>query len=255
LPLVCPIQSRHFLSAAHEDGCPAGLHLSRPLQLFRVHIPTLRPPPTQTTSLTPNPPQTSLLPPQPSRNKQPEFHSGLRNTDSLSAPKSTVTVFTSDKRQSNATPPIILNDSTLSLERRPLILGVTFDPPFTFGPHHSPPQHSKSSCWHQLEPAKRNKSHHLQIHYPIRNNLRCSHLVPQHHPLQHKKTTDFSEHRPPHCHWLREDYPHWAPSHRNPSSPPYTTPFPCFPHSPLPEPSNPPIHRTPWSPPHPAQES
>ena len=68
----------------------------------------------------------------------------------LSAPKSTVTLFNSDKRQSNATPQITLNNSTLSLERHPprpsFHLRPTHQQPRLL--HHSPPQHFKSSCWH-----------------------------------------------------------------------------------------------------------
>ena len=55
-----------------------------------------------------------------------------------------------------------------------------------------------------------------------------SHLVPQHLPHQHQKTTDSTEHRPPHCYWLRENYPHWAPSRRNPSSPLTWLPLPAL---------------------------
>ena len=114
---------------------PASLPSSSTSSCPHTHTPITSPPPTQTTSLTPNPPQTTLLPPQPSRNKQPEFHSGLRNTDSLSRllnPQSPYSY--PKKRQSNATPQIILKNSTLSLERHSRILEVTLDPQFTFGP-------------------------------------------------------------------------------------------------------------------------
>ena len=53
----------------------------------------------------------------------------------ISAPKSTVTLFTSDTRQSHTHPQVSLPDSILPLERHPRILRVTFDPHFTFIPH------------------------------------------------------------------------------------------------------------------------
>merc|ERR1712074_499882 len=65
-------------------GAPASLQSSSTSSCQHTHTPITSPPPMQTTLLTPNPPQTTLLPPEPSRNKQPEFHSGLRNTDSPS---------------------------------------------------------------------------------------------------------------------------------------------------------------------------
>ena len=54
---------------------------------------------------------------------------------SISAPKSTITLFTSDRHQSHTHPQVTLNNSPLPLERNPRILGVTFDPHFTFTPH------------------------------------------------------------------------------------------------------------------------
>ena len=54
---------------------------------------------------------------------------------SISAPKSNVTLFTSDRRQSYHHPSVTLNGSQLPLERNPRILGVTLDPHFTFAPH------------------------------------------------------------------------------------------------------------------------
>ena len=54
---------------------------------------------------------------------------------SISAPKSTVTLFTPDTHQSHTHPPVTLNDTPLPLERNPRILGVIFDPHFTFTPH------------------------------------------------------------------------------------------------------------------------
>ena len=55
---------------------------------------------------------------------------------SLSAPKSTVTLFTPDKRnQSNLHPNVKLNNVRLPLQRTPKILGVTFDPHLYFHKH------------------------------------------------------------------------------------------------------------------------
>ena len=54
---------------------------------------------------------------------------------SISAPKSTVTLFTSETRQSHTHPPVTLHDSPLPLARNPRILGVTFDPHFNFSSH------------------------------------------------------------------------------------------------------------------------
>ena len=53
----------------------------------------------------------------------------------ISAPKSNVTLFTPDLRQSRNHPTVHLNNSPLPLERNPRILGVKLDPHFTFSPH------------------------------------------------------------------------------------------------------------------------
>ena len=54
----------------------------------------------------------------------------------LSAPKSSVTLFTSDRcRESHLRPNIPLSGSPLPLDRTPRVLGVTFDTHFTFSPH------------------------------------------------------------------------------------------------------------------------
>ena len=53
----------------------------------------------------------------------------------ISAPKSTVTLFTSETRQSHVHPPVTLHESPLPLARNPRILGVTFDPHLTFSSH------------------------------------------------------------------------------------------------------------------------
>ena len=53
----------------------------------------------------------------------------------ISYPKSTVTLFTSDTHQSHTHPHVPLRDSRLPLDRNPRILGVTFDPHFTFNQH------------------------------------------------------------------------------------------------------------------------
>ena len=54
---------------------------------------------------------------------------------SISAPKSTVTLFTSDKRQSHAHPQVTLQNTILPLNRHPRLLGVTLDPHLTFSQH------------------------------------------------------------------------------------------------------------------------
>ena len=53
----------------------------------------------------------------------------------ISTQKSTITLFTSDNSQSHLNPNIILNSDPLPLDRRPKILGVTFDTHLTFTPH------------------------------------------------------------------------------------------------------------------------
>ena len=53
----------------------------------------------------------------------------------ISAPKSTITLFTPDTHQSHTRPDVSLRNTPLPLERNPRILGVTLDPHFTFGPH------------------------------------------------------------------------------------------------------------------------
>ena len=54
---------------------------------------------------------------------------------SLSAPKSTVSLFTSWTRQTHCHPQVTLNSSLLPLAEHPRILGVTFDPHLTFSRH------------------------------------------------------------------------------------------------------------------------
>ena len=53
----------------------------------------------------------------------------------ISAPKSTVTLFTPDKRQFLAHPDITLEDTHLPLERSPKILGVIMVPSLSFHKH------------------------------------------------------------------------------------------------------------------------
>ena len=53
----------------------------------------------------------------------------------ISAPKSTVTLFTPEKHQFQMNPDIILEDSQLPLERSPKILGVLMDPSLSFHMH------------------------------------------------------------------------------------------------------------------------
>ena len=53
----------------------------------------------------------------------------------ISTQKSTATLFTSENRQSQLNPDITLNSHPLPLDRRPKILGVTFDTHLTFSPH------------------------------------------------------------------------------------------------------------------------
>ena len=52
----------------------------------------------------------------------------------LSAPKSTVTLFTSDNRQHEIRPLVTLGGEPLPLEKNPRILGLKLDPAFKFGP-------------------------------------------------------------------------------------------------------------------------
>ena len=53
----------------------------------------------------------------------------------LSAPKSTVTLFTPDTRQFHHHPHVTINNTPLPLAQYPRILGVTLDPRFNFGHH------------------------------------------------------------------------------------------------------------------------
>ena len=53
----------------------------------------------------------------------------------ISLPKSSVTLFTSDTRQSNLHPPVTLYGTPLPLNRTPRILGITFDTHLTFKAH------------------------------------------------------------------------------------------------------------------------
>ena len=53
----------------------------------------------------------------------------------ISAPKSTVRLFTPDKHQSHTRPDITLEDKQLPLERSPKILGVILDPSISFHKH------------------------------------------------------------------------------------------------------------------------
>ena len=53
----------------------------------------------------------------------------------ISAPKSTVTLFTPDKHQFQMHPDITLADTQLPLKRSPKILGVIMDPSISFHKH------------------------------------------------------------------------------------------------------------------------
>ena len=53
----------------------------------------------------------------------------------LSAPKSTVTLFTPNRPEVHDHPEVRLNNNILPLDRNPRILGVTFDPLLTFRAH------------------------------------------------------------------------------------------------------------------------
>ena len=53
----------------------------------------------------------------------------------ISAPKSTVTLFTPDKHQFQTHPDTTLEDTQLLLERSPKILGVILDPSISFHKH------------------------------------------------------------------------------------------------------------------------
>ena len=53
----------------------------------------------------------------------------------ISPSKSHITLFTSDTHQSHLHPQVLLGSTPLPLERHPKILGVTFDPHFTFRNH------------------------------------------------------------------------------------------------------------------------
>ena len=53
----------------------------------------------------------------------------------ISAPKSTVTLFTPDKHRFQMHPDITLEDTQLSLERSPKLLGVIMDPSISFHKH------------------------------------------------------------------------------------------------------------------------
>ena len=55
----------------------------------------------------------------------------------ISAPKSTVTLFTPDKHQFQMHPDITLEDTQLPLERSPKILGVILDPSISFHKHYN----------------------------------------------------------------------------------------------------------------------
>ena len=57
------------------------------------------------------------------------------NSILISAPKSTVTLFTLDKHQFQMHPDITLEDTQLPLERSPKILGVIMDPSLSFHTH------------------------------------------------------------------------------------------------------------------------
>ena len=53
----------------------------------------------------------------------------------ISAPKSHITLFTSETDQSQYRPPVKLDNTPLPLKRHPKLLGVTFDPLLTFHQH------------------------------------------------------------------------------------------------------------------------
>ena len=56
---------------------------------------------------------------------------------SLSATKSTATLFTPCNKEFGHLPPVTLNSDVIPQENNPKLLGVTFDPTFTFSAHAS----------------------------------------------------------------------------------------------------------------------
>jgi hypothetical protein len=65
-----------------------------------------------------------------------EVHDWATSKDLAIAPaKSQATLFTSDTHQSRTNPEVSINLAPIDLTRTPKILGVTFDPHFTFTPH------------------------------------------------------------------------------------------------------------------------
>ena len=57
------------------------------------------------------------------------------NKLTIAPTKSSVTLFTPWSKQFNSHPQVSINNSIIPLDKNPKILGVTFDPMFTFGPH------------------------------------------------------------------------------------------------------------------------
>ena len=143
----------------------------------------------------------------------------------ISAPKSSITVFTSHTHQSHSHPDVSLRDSPLPLVRNPRILGITLSrPPLhilsTHQLHHHSrfrqSQHSQSPCWHLMGPASGNHTHNIPIPHTFTLHICRPNMVPQHLPFQHSETPVYPKLCPQDSSRLGENDRHRPSTRRNP---------------------------------------
>ena len=103
----------------------------------------------------------------------------------ISAPKSSVTLFTPDTHQAKTHPRILIEDSRLPLVQCPKILGVHMDTSLSFNKHSSHVAERVSGYgWYILGTTERNLANDLQGGWEIDHKLCCTSL--EHKPTRHQ---------------------------------------------------------------------
>ena len=130
----------------------------------------------------------------------------------ISAPKSTVTLFTPDPFQARTHPEIAIADAILLLKRTPKILGVLLDTSFAFH-HHCEYVANRISKRNNIlkalaGTAERNPANDLQGRWTIDRRLRSTCLEHQRQQHQHGKDPGCTKRSSQNFHWRTQDVKH-----------------------------------------------
>ena len=139
-------------------------------------------------------------------------HQLLRNEEwaderglAISAPKSTITLFTPLFAQSNTHPRVTLNFPLIPWKDS-LYTGSDLWPSLQFQcpcqiynhPGLTPYQHPQGPCWYRLGSTKENHTYPLHVPYPVPFQV-CS---SQHLTISYSANPNYPKLCPPHSHWL-----------------------------------------------------